>query len=165
MHLNIIISNKENLQMCTWVCFCVSVFVSLTSIIIEILPSSFSFAKMVKEFVFEGLHYVGKGENINWVRVATSIVREKAQRKEMHILKSGGSMALSKLNGAEEVSHKLPSSILALKFEEPKLTNKFCIWSSQRLAKFMFFWLIYSNNQMQRFCIWRLKKPSCPKSS
>jgi hypothetical protein len=79
---------------------------------------------MVKDKKIEGLHYVGKGENINWVKVATSIVKEKAQREEMHILKNGGSMELSKLNGAEEVSHKLPSSILALKFEEPKLTNK-----------------------------------------
>jgi hypothetical protein len=49
LHLSVITSNKENSQRCIWMWFCLSIFVSLTSIIIELMSSSFSFAKMVKE--------------------------------------------------------------------------------------------------------------------
>jgi hypothetical protein len=44
--LNVIVSNKENLQKCTWMWFCLSIFVSLTSIIIELLSSSLNACKL-----------------------------------------------------------------------------------------------------------------------
>jgi len=89
------------------------------------LFSSFSFAKIVKEGrKLKGYIVQVKGENINWARAATSIAREKTRREEVRILKSGGSVELFDFNGAREVSHKLPSSLHALKLKEPKPTGK-----------------------------------------
>jgi hypothetical protein len=73
-----------------------------------------------------------KGEAINWAEPTTSIAREKAQRKEVRILKNGGSMKFFDLSGTKEVSHKLDINVilklptyilLTINDEKPKPTG------------------------------------------
>lgn len=66
--------------------------------------------------------------------MVVSIAREKAQREEVRILKSGGLVELSDLSGAREVSHKFHINVMRKQLaytlptfnnEGPEPTSKF----------------------------------------
>ncbi len=77
-----------------------------------------------------------KGEAINWAKAVTSIAREKAQRKEVHILKSGGSVELFHSSGAREVLHKLDINVMCEQptYTLPTLTTRNLVICNQSLC-------------------------------